>query len=78
FKKQTSNLGDAAASLQREKELLAYELVREAILHMVGKVLTSKEFEDEMGKVRSFLVDKGRELGRHGLEDLSLSMASGE
>ncbi|GKG34076.1 hypothetical protein Tco_0434235, partial [Tanacetum coccineum] len=58
-----------------------YKLVwvmREAIPQMVGKVLTSQEFEDEMGKARSFLVDKGRKLGRRESENLSLSMESGE
>nr|GEW18861.1 hypothetical protein [Tanacetum cinerariifolium] len=76
FKQQAADLGDAAASLQREKESLAYELVwvmRETIPQMVGKVLTSQEFEDEMEKVRSFLVDQGRES-----RDLSLTMASGK
>ncbi|GKD56109.1 hypothetical protein Tco_1289496 [Tanacetum coccineum] len=44
---------------------------------MVGKVLTSQEFEDEIAKVRTFLVDQIRELGRHESRDLSLTMASG-
>ncbi|GJU07444.1 hypothetical protein Tco_1123874 [Tanacetum coccineum] len=54
----------------------SYEMVwvmREAIPQMVGKVLTSQEFEDEMEKVRSFLVDQGRELGRRECRDLSLT-----
>nr|GEV18668.1 hypothetical protein [Tanacetum cinerariifolium] len=81
FSDDASDLCDAVTSLQREKGSLAYELVwvmREALPQMVGRVLTSQEFEDEMGKVRSFLVDIGRELGRRESGDLSLSMASGE
>ncbi|GJR91782.1 hypothetical protein Tco_0215793 [Tanacetum coccineum] len=80
FKQQAADLGDAATSLEREKESLAYEMVwvmREAIPQMVHKVLTSQEFEYEIAKVRSFLVDQGCELDRRESRDLSLTMASG-
>ncbi|GKG36905.1 hypothetical protein Tco_0447078, partial [Tanacetum coccineum] len=44
---------------------------------MVGKVLISQEFEEEIAKVSTFLVDQGRELGRRESRDLSLIKESG-
>jgi chromosome segregation ATPase len=81
FKQQASDLANTVALLQHEKESLAYEMVwvmREAIPQVVRKVLKSQEFDDEMEKVRTVLVDQGRELGRRELRDLSLATPSVE
>ncbi|PWA46105.1 hypothetical protein CTI12_AA437930 [Artemisia annua] len=67
-KQQASDLANMMASLQREKESLVYEMVwvmREAIPQVVRKV-------------RTVLVDQGRELGRRELRDLSLATPSVE